>query len=102
MAQLAFQAARAHLLARVRVERRGVQCVGHALDDRRAQLVAVGVQQPARGPHELLDGAGLVALLLRAKRLDERCALGDELVEGKAVEVVRLHPLSLTCPPRRP
>ena len=59
MAQLALERAGAHLLARALVERRGVQRVRDALDDRRAQLVAVGVQQPARGLDERVDGVPL-------------------------------------------
>ena len=54
MAQLALEAPGADLLARVVVERGGMQRVGDTLDDRLAQLLSFGAQQPAGGVRELL------------------------------------------------
>ena len=59
MAQLALEAAMAHLLARVLVERRGMQSLGHAVDDRGAELHALGAQQTAGGLDQPVDGGPL-------------------------------------------
>ena len=67
MAQLPLQPPVAHLLARARVERGGVQRVGDALDDGRAELVTVGGEQPPRRLDERVDGVAL-ALVGGAQR----------------------------------
>jgi len=59
VAQLAFEAARAHLLAGVLVEGGGMQRVGDALQRGRAQLVAIGAEQATRGVDEGVDGVAL-------------------------------------------
>ena len=68
MAQLALEPRLLHLLACLRVQSGGLQGVGHPIQDRRAEVVALGAEQAARRLEQLLDR--------RALRRDRLAQLG--------------------------
>jgi hypothetical protein len=55
VSELALQAAAAHRSSRVVVERRSVQGVRNAIDDRGAQLVSIRGEQTSGSVHQLVD-----------------------------------------------